>query len=60
MEVYKIVEGQRYSKRLNERLITILLKMTYQRPHERGLVSEAREALFNFHAWLDCNCACIV
>lgn len=31
----KIVEGQRYSKRLNERQITALLKVTCQRPQER-------------------------
>ncbi|GFP81447.1 protein argonaute 1 [Phtheirospermum japonicum] len=35
--VCKIVEGQRYSKRLNERQITALLKVTCQRPHEREL-----------------------
>ncbi|KAJ6672756.1 EUKARYOTIC TRANSLATION INITIATION FACTOR 2C [Salix viminalis] len=35
MEVCKIVEGQRYSKRLNERQITALLKVTCQRPQER-------------------------
>uniref|UniRef100_A0A1D1XWX4 Protein argonaute 1A n=1 Tax=Anthurium amnicola TaxID=1678845 RepID=A0A1D1XWX4_9ARAE len=35
MEVCKIVEGQRYSKRLNERQITELLKVTCQRPYER-------------------------
>ncbi|KAI3879310.1 hypothetical protein MKW92_004335 [Papaver armeniacum] len=35
MEVCKIVEGQRYSKRLNERLITALLKVTCQRSQER-------------------------
>jgi eukaryotic translation initiation factor 2C len=35
MEVCKIVEGQRYSKRLNERQITALLKVTCQRPYER-------------------------
>jgi len=29
------VEGQRYSKRLNERQITALLKVTCQRPVER-------------------------
>lgn len=34
-QVCKIVEGQRYSKRLNERQITALLKVTCQRPHER-------------------------
>lgn len=36
-QVCKIVEGQRYSKRLNERQITALLKVTCQRPHEREL-----------------------
>ncbi|KAK6921362.1 Protein argonaute, Mid domain [Dillenia turbinata] len=35
MEVCKIVEGQRYSKRLNERQITALLRVTCQRPSER-------------------------
>ncbi|CAA7410653.1 unnamed protein product [Spirodela intermedia] len=35
MEVCKIVEGQRYSKRLNERQITQLLKVTCQRPSDR-------------------------
>ncbi|KZV34777.1 protein argonaute 1A-like [Dorcoceras hygrometricum] len=35
MEVCKIVEGQRYSKRLNERQITQLLRVTCQRPNER-------------------------
>ncbi|KAJ0722674.1 putative post-transcriptional gene silencing PAZ-Argonaute family protein [Helianthus annuus] len=35
MEVCKIVEGQRYSKRLNERQITALLKVTCQRPQDR-------------------------
>ncbi|CAM6009780.1 unnamed protein product [Sphagnum balticum] len=35
MEVCKIVEGQRYSKRLNERQITALLRVTCQRPRER-------------------------
>ncbi|CAI9113305.1 OLC1v1013879C1 [Oldenlandia corymbosa var. corymbosa] len=35
LEVCKIVEGQRYSKRLNERQITALLKVTCQRPQER-------------------------
>ncbi|KAK9707013.1 hypothetical protein RND81_07G167300 [Saponaria officinalis] len=35
MEVCKIVEGQRYTKRLNERQITALLKVTCQRPQER-------------------------
>lgn len=31
------MEGQRYSKRLNERQITALLKVTCQRPQEREL-----------------------
>lgn len=35
MQVCKIVEGQRYSKRLNERQITALLKVTCQRPKDR-------------------------
>ncbi|CAI8586788.1 unnamed protein product [Vicia faba] len=35
MEVCKIAEGQRYSKRLNERQITALLKVTCQRPLDR-------------------------
>lgn len=35
IQVCKIVEGQRYSKRLNERQITALLKVTCQRPQER-------------------------
>lgn len=35
VQVCKIVEGQRYSKRLNERQITALLKVTCQRPQER-------------------------
>ncbi|KAL2555325.1 Protein argonaute 1 [Forsythia ovata] len=35
MEVCKIVEGQRYSKRLNKKQITALLKVACQRPNER-------------------------
>ncbi|XP_026666285.1 protein argonaute 1A-like isoform X2 [Phoenix dactylifera] len=35
MEVCKIVEGQRYSKRLNEKQITALLRVTCQRPEQR-------------------------
>ncbi|KAF8394362.1 hypothetical protein HHK36_020570 [Tetracentron sinense] len=35
MEACKIVEGQRYTKRLNERQITALLKVTCQRPKDR-------------------------
>jgi eukaryotic translation initiation factor 2C len=37
MEVCKIIEGQRYSKRLNEKQITALLKVTCQRPQQREL-----------------------
>ncbi|XP_077248024.1 protein argonaute 10-like [Tasmannia lanceolata] len=35
MEACKIVGGQRYTKRLNERQITALLKVTCQRPKDR-------------------------
>uniref|UniRef100_A0A2N9F5D0 Piwi domain-containing protein n=1 Tax=Fagus sylvatica TaxID=28930 RepID=A0A2N9F5D0_FAGSY len=35
MEACKIVEGQRYTKRLNERQITSFLKVTCQRPRDR-------------------------
>ncbi|KAL4556451.1 hypothetical protein LXL04_039103 [Taraxacum kok-saghyz] len=35
MEVCKIVQGQRYTKRLNEKQITALLKVTCQRPKDR-------------------------
>ncbi|PON32555.1 Exonuclease/helicase-like [Parasponia andersonii] len=35
MEVCSIVAGQRYSKKLNERQVTNLLRATCQRPHER-------------------------
>ncbi|XP_047334251.1 protein argonaute 10-like isoform X2 [Impatiens glandulifera] len=35
MEACKIVEGQRYTKRLNEKQITALLKVTCQRPNDR-------------------------
>ncbi|KAF5176317.1 argonaute like [Thalictrum thalictroides] len=35
MEACKIVEGQRYTKRLNEKQITSLLKVTCQRPKDR-------------------------
>ncbi|WOK92830.1 protein argonaute 1B-like isoform X1 [Canna indica] len=37
LEVCKIVEGQRYSKRLNDKQITALLKATCQHPHDREL-----------------------
>ncbi|KAL5542061.1 hypothetical protein UlMin_009771 [Ulmus minor] len=35
IEACKIVEGQRYTKRLNEKQITALLKVTCQRPRDR-------------------------
>ncbi|KAL5699969.1 Protein argonaute 10 [Ranunculus cassubicifolius] len=35
MEACRILEGQRYSKRLNEKQITALLKVTCQRPRDR-------------------------
>ncbi|KAG2664848.1 hypothetical protein I3760_16G102200 [Carya illinoinensis] len=35
MEVCKIVEGQRYTKRLNDKQITALLRVTCQRPQQR-------------------------
>ncbi|KAL0414474.1 UNVERIFIED_CONTAM: protein argonaute 10 [Sesamum radiatum] len=35
MEACKIVEGQRYTKRLSEKQITALLKVTCQRPRDR-------------------------
>ncbi|KAJ0977823.1 hypothetical protein J5N97_013297 [Dioscorea zingiberensis] len=37
LEACKIVEGQRYTKRLNEKQITSLLKVTCQRPREREM-----------------------
>ncbi|KAK1259791.1 Protein argonaute PNH1 [Acorus gramineus] len=37
LEACKIVEGQRYSKRLNEKQITSLLKVTCQRPREQEM-----------------------
>lgn len=35
LQACKIVEGQRYTKRLNEKQITSLLKVTCQRPREQ-------------------------
>lgn len=35
MEVCTIVEGQRYSKKLNENQVTAILKASCQRPHDR-------------------------
>ncbi|OVA06538.1 Argonaute/Dicer protein [Macleaya cordata] len=37
MEACKIVEGQRYSKRLNDKQITSFLKVTCQRPREQEM-----------------------
>ncbi|KAJ8513829.1 hypothetical protein OPV22_004263 [Ensete ventricosum] len=37
LEACKIVEGQRYTKRLNEKQITSLLKVTCQRPREQEI-----------------------
>ncbi|KAG0498942.1 hypothetical protein HPP92_003633 [Vanilla planifolia] len=37
MEACKIVEGQRYTKRLNEKQITSLLKVTCQRPKDQEM-----------------------
>ncbi|KAL8485113.1 hypothetical protein ACS0TY_027417 [Phlomoides rotata] len=37
MEACKIVEGQRYTKRLSEKQITSLLKVTCQRPRDREI-----------------------
>ncbi|KAF7089423.1 hypothetical protein CFC21_092402 [Triticum aestivum] len=37
MEACKIVEGQRYKKRLNEKQITSLLKVTCQRPGDKEM-----------------------
>jgi eukaryotic translation initiation factor 2C len=35
MEVCKIVEGQRYSKKLNNKQVTNILRATCQRPQQR-------------------------
>lgn len=35
--VCKIVKGQRYSKKLNEKQITALLEVSCQHPHDREL-----------------------
>lgn len=35
MEACKIVQGQRYTKRLNDKQITALLRVTCQRPRDR-------------------------
>jgi eukaryotic translation initiation factor 2C len=35
LQVCSIVEGQRYSRKLNERQVTGILKMTCERPAQR-------------------------
>ena len=35
LQVCKIVEGQRYTRKLNDRQVTALLRATCQRPSER-------------------------
>ncbi|KAK6926677.1 Argonaute, linker 1 domain [Dillenia turbinata] len=49
MEYCEIVPGQRYTKKLNERQVTALLRATCQRPHERenSIKRMVREANFN-------------
>ncbi|PIA35484.1 hypothetical protein AQUCO_03500088v1 [Aquilegia coerulea] len=49
MEVCKIVEGQRYAKRLSDRQITALLRATCQRPHarERDILGMVRRNAYN-------------
>jgi eukaryotic translation initiation factor 2C len=49
-QVCKIVEGQRYSKRLNEKQITALLKVTCQRPQER---EKAILQVIRLYSWFD-------
>ncbi|PON71213.1 Exonuclease/helicase-like [Trema orientale] len=48
MEVCSIVEGQRYSKKLNERQVIHLLRATCQRPHERQKSIEAMVRKTNY------------
>jgi len=50
-QVCKIVEGQRYSKRLNEKQITALLKVTCQRPQERE--KDIRQVITDHISWFD-------
>ncbi|KAH9700143.1 protein argonaute 5 [Citrus sinensis] len=49
MELSRIVEGQRYTKRLNERQVTALLRATCQRPQDReaNIQMMARENAYN-------------
>ncbi|KAG6682438.1 hypothetical protein I3842_13G141500 [Carya illinoinensis] len=49
MELCKIVAGQRYSKRLNERQVTNLLRATCQRPKARESSIEEMVRLNNFN-----------
>lgn len=50
-QVCKIVEGQRYSKRLNEKQITALLKVTCQRPQERE--KDILQVITDHISWFD-------
>ena len=56
-QVCKIVEGQRYSKRLNEKQITALLRVTCQRPEQRERdIIQVMDFVFlidPFHMFLD-------
>ncbi|KAM0056645.1 putative post-transcriptional gene silencing PAZ-Argonaute family [Helianthus debilis subsp. tardiflorus] len=49
MEVCKIVAGQRYSRKLNERQVTALLKVTCQRPQERehGILKTVKQNAYD-------------
>lgn len=49
MEVCKIVEGQRYSKKLNDKQITALLRVTCQRPQDRenGILQTVYKNAYN-------------
>ncbi|XP_052288320.1 protein argonaute 5-like isoform X2 [Citrus sinensis] len=49
MELSRIVEGQRYTKRLNERQVTALLRATCQRPRDReaNIQTMARKNAYN-------------
>lgn len=49
MEACKILSGQRYTKRLNEKQITALLKVTCQRPRDRenDIIQTVRQNAYN-------------
>ncbi|XP_022974445.1 protein argonaute 10-like [Cucurbita maxima] len=49
MEACKIVGGQRYTKRLNEKQITALLKVTCQRPRDRE--NDILKVIFQHNAY---------